>query len=131
VREKPAAQKLYVGERDGEPVTVFSASWVRGEPRVIVSMIVSPRARREKVATDAAHALRHAPEFTDAEEFLAYVDPSNEAVVRLVKALGLSFAAEIEPGYKVVYAGRRDGTPLPQDWQPPDDQIRRSAARGP
>ncbi len=115
-RHDPEHHSLLVGCQEGQPVSIFSLSHVPGGKRAGVSLLVAPSVRSTGLGRATMEALRDA--FPEIDEFVAFVDPKNERALALVKSLGLEHASHRDPD-KEVFVWRRDGTPIPADWEPP------------
>lgn len=122
-RYEPDNQSLFVGFRDGEPVSVCSFSLYRDpELRAVVSLLVKPDLRRTGVGRGTVEALGEA--FPEVGEFIAYVDPKNAPSLAMLEDFGLVRA----PGNvqdRETFVWRRDGSPLPEDWKPPKSRFHR------
>lgn len=113
---KPEAHSLFVGCRDGEPVSVCSVSLHRDpELRAVVSLLV-PRERRQTGAARATvEALRDS--FPEVAEFVAYVDPANAPSLAMLASFG--FARVQSDANRELFVWRRDGSPPAAGWKPP------------
>ena len=112
----PDRHEVFVGWRDGERVTIIALSRGHGEPRRAgVSFLVSRVAQRQGVGKTAVQLLRD--RLTDVDELTAWVDPDNDASVSLLKSLDFQRVSNAHGRDRYVW--RRDGTPIPPDWQPP------------
>jgi RimJ/RimL family protein N-acetyltransferase len=104
-----------VGCRRGAPVSFLYFNWVSAD-RAIVSINVAPEVRRSGVATATLEALRD--RFPEINEFAAYVDPKNVAILKLLEGIGL-IRVPSNVKERELFVWRRDGSPLPDDWTPP------------
>jgi L-amino acid N-acyltransferase YncA len=124
-QNEPDTTSVLVVWRDREPVAVFSG-W-RSKCRagsVAVSIAVPPGRYRTGLGTQASHALLAADELRDVDEFLAYVQPGNDAGEGLVKSLGFHEYGHIDG--PTLYVAWRDGRDaIPEGWKPPPDAVQR------
>lgn len=120
-RHDPEHHSLLVGCQEGQPVSIFSLSHVPGGKRAGVSLLVAPNVRSTGLGRATVEALRDT--FPKVEEFVAFVDPKNDRGLALVKSLGLERASYKDPD-RELFVWRRDGTPVPPDWEPPKVPLR-------
>ena len=112
---EPERHSLFVGWNDGERVSIVSISRVPGEDRAGVALLIAPHVRRQGMARATMQAVRDL--FSDVDEFVAWVDPKNVPSVKLLESLGLARGPHVDE--RDLFVWRRDGTPIPPDWQPP------------
>ena len=113
----PATHSLFVGH-DDDPVSVVSVERIP-DGRAGVAMMVVPDAQGLGRGTATLAAVLDLPEFEEVPEFFAYIEIENKRSVKLVERLGFVRATEPDRCGKALFALRRDGTSLADNWEAP------------